>query len=193
MSAFWGDAQAFLPVLLQGLLVTLQLTVCALSLSLAACAMEPLPPPEATLDSIQAIRASGLPAIGVGAFQSLAEDGIPGRRLGRVNDAELRALYENAACLLFPSRYEGFGLPPVEAMACGCPVIAARGGAVEEICQDGALYFANGENSITDALEILLDDGDLAEALRQRGQARAAELSWDVSARALGAVVRRVS
>jgi glycosyltransferase involved in cell wall biosynthesis len=131
-------------------------------------------------------------ATGIGAFRGLAEDGIPGRRLGRVNDAELRALYENAVCLLFPSRYEGFGLPPVEAMACGCPVIAARGGAVEEICKDGALYFASGDGSITEALERLLDDGDLAEALRNRGQARAAELSWDVSARALGAVVRRV-
>ena len=59
-----------------------------------------------------------------------AAGGAEGVALGRVSDAELRALYENATALLFPSRYEGFGLPPVEAVACGCPVVAGRAGAV---------------------------------------------------------------
>jgi glycosyltransferase involved in cell wall biosynthesis len=126
-------------------------------------------------------------------FRDFADSGLDERRLGRVTDAELRVLYDNAACLLFPSRYEGFGLPPVEAMACGCPVLAARGGAVEEICGEGALYFTNGDRrTITETVEQLLDDDRLAAQLRARGRVRAAALRWDASARALGDIVRSI-
>lgn len=128
-----------------------------------------------------------------GVFRDIAGAGFAERRLGRVSDAELRALYETAACLLFPSRYEGFGLPPVEAMACGCPVLASRGGAVEEICGESALYFAgNDRRTITGAVERLLDEHGLADELRARGRAQAARLSWDASARALADVVQDV-
>ena len=121
-------------------------------------------------------------------------DALGAQRLGRTTDAELRALYENAACLLFPSHYEGFGLPPVEAMACGCPVIASRGGAVEEVCGDSALYFDSGvPQSITAAVERLLEEPGLAEELRARGLQRASTLSWVESARKLGDVVRGLS
>jgi glycosyltransferase involved in cell wall biosynthesis len=113
--------------------------------------------------------------------------------LGRITDAELRALYENAVCLLFPSRYEGFGLPPVEAMACGCPVLASRGGAVEEICGDGALYFDTDiKPSVVAAVDRLLDENGLIEALRTRGLARTASLNWRASARVLGEALQRV-
>lgn len=115
------------------------------------------------------------------------------RRLGRVSDGELRALYEGAVCLLFPSRYEGFGLPPIEAMACGCPVLAGWGGAVEEICTDHALYFDGSEpRSIIDALGRLLDEPGLAEEMRLRGRVHAASLNWGASARMLGTIVRRL-
>jgi glycosyltransferase involved in cell wall biosynthesis len=124
-------------------------------------------------------------------FRDVCGHSFAARQLGRVSDAELRVLYENAICLLFPSRYEGFGLPPVEAMACNCPVLAARGGAVEEICGEGALYFVNGDGrAISEAVERLLDEDGLADALRARGQTRVAALSWDASARTLGEVVR---
>jgi glycosyltransferase involved in cell wall biosynthesis len=126
-------------------------------------------------------------------FRDVLSSRFAERQLGRVSDAELRMLYENATCLLFPSRYEGFGLPPVEAMACNCPVLAARGGAVEEICADGALYFNNGSGRmISETVERLLDEDGLSDALRIRGRARAAALSWDASARALGNVVQRM-
>lgn len=112
-------------------------------------------------------------------------------RLGRVSDGELRALYQHAVCLLFPSRYEGFGLPPVEAMACGCPVVAVGGGAVEEICRNGALYFPTDNGSaLARAVTRLLDEPGLATALRANGLARASGLSWEASARALGKVVK---
>jgi glycosyltransferase involved in cell wall biosynthesis len=126
-------------------------------------------------------------------FQA-ATDALGTQRLGRTTDAELRALYENAACLLFPSRYEGFGLPPVEAMACGCPVIASGGGAVEEVCGDSALYFDTDlPQTIVAAIERLLEEPGLAEDMRARGLRRAGALSWAASARKLGDVVRSAS
>ena len=96
--------------------------------------------------------------------------------LGRVSDAELRALYENAACLLFPSRYEGFGLPPLEAMACGCPVIAARAASVPEVCGDAALWFDPASpESLVAALQRLPAEAD---RLRVAGLARAEGFTW---------------
>jgi glycosyltransferase involved in cell wall biosynthesis len=106
--------------------------------------------------------------------------------LGRVSDGELRALYENALCLIFPSRYEGFGLPPLEAMWCGCPVLAASAGAVPEVCGDAALWFdATGPRSPAAALARLLDDPLLAEHLGAAGRRRAATYSWSAAAEAL--------
>ena len=125
-------------------------------------------------------------------FRDIAAAGFAENRLGRVSDGELRALYENAACLLFPSRYEGFGLPPVEAMACGCPVLATRGGAVEEICGDAALYFDVGDRrAIASLVERLLDEDGLADRLRARGLSRAAGFSWSKAARALGDIIQQ--
>ena len=114
------------------------------------------------------------------------------RMLGRVSDAELRALYENALCLVFPSRYEGFGIPPLEAMWCGCPVLAARAGAVPEVCGDAALWFgAEGPATPAAALARLLDEPGLADRLRAAGHARARLFSWDAAAKRLLELVER--
>jgi glycosyltransferase involved in cell wall biosynthesis len=108
------------------------------------------------------------------------------RALGRVTDAQLRALYENALCLLFPSIYEGFGLPPVEAMWCGCPVIAAPAGAVPEVCGEAALWFdATRPPSLGEAVARLAAEPDLRARLAELGRARTAIFSWDAAARRL--------
>jgi glycosyltransferase involved in cell wall biosynthesis len=60
---------------------------------------------------------------------------------GRLSDEEILALYRNAVALVFPSLYEGFGIPPLEAMTLGCPVLASRIPPIEEVCGDSALYF----------------------------------------------------
>ncbi|SKA32911.1 glycosyltransferase family 4 protein [Consotaella salsifontis] len=123
-------------------------------------------------------------------------DGVefPAMRLGRVSDGELRALLENAACLLFPSRYEGFGLPPVEALACGCPVIAAGGSAVEEICGAASLVYDPAvPGAVESTLERLLNEVGLADDLRRRGGELAARLTWDVAARDLTKIIDTVA
>lgn len=118
------------------------------------------------------------------------QDGAPPgehvKPLGRVSDAELRALYEAALCLVFPSRYEGFGLPPVEAMWCGCPVIASRAGAVPEVCGDAALWFdAARPESLGAAISCLADDTSLREKMVAAGRDRTALFSWEQAAQRL--------
>jgi len=101
------------------------------------------------------------------------------RFLGRVSDVELKALYTGAKALVFPSKTEGFGLPPLEAMFCGCPVIATTGGAVPEGCGDSALYADPASpKEWTAAMEKLAADPQLCEELGQRGAERAAEFTW---------------
>jgi len=108
------------------------------------------------------------------------------RALGRVTDGELRALYEGALTLLFPSRYEGFGLPPLEAMWCGCPVIAARAGAVPEVCGEAALWFdPDAPEALGEAMATLVNDAARRAALIAAGRARAAGFSWEAAARRL--------
>lgn len=110
--------------------------------------------------------------------------------LGRVTDGELRTLYENALCLVFPSRYEGFGLPPVEAMVSGCPVIASRAGAVPEVCGEAALWFDPAEpGSLPAALSRLLDEPGLRDRLAEAGRRRAEGFTWREAARRLLAAI----
>jgi glycosyltransferase involved in cell wall biosynthesis len=107
-------------------------------------------------------------------------------RIGRVDDAALKALYEAARALVFPSVYEGFGLPPLEAMACGCPVAASTAPAVAEACGDAALAFDPGDvDAIAHAMRRLLDEPALCAALRQRGLQHAQAWRWDDAGREL--------
>ncbi|WP_421848362.1 glycosyltransferase family 4 protein [Novosphingobium sp.] len=105
---------------------------------------------------------------------------------GLCDDAVLRALYEGAAALLFPSRTEGFGLPPVEAMLCGCPVIAAPCGAVPEVCGDAALYADPDDPAAWRAALTHLP----RETLVTAGRKHAARYTWARAGRDLLAALR---
>lgn len=106
-----------------------------------------------------------------------------GRFIGRISDGELRALYGGAVSLVFPSLTEGFGLPAVEAMLCGCPVIATTGGAVPEVCGDAAFYVDPLDRlGWSAAMERIAEDADLRQDLSFRGLAHAQKLSWSNAA-----------
>lgn len=101
-----------------------------------------------------------------------------------VRDDELAACYGHAAAFVFPSRYEGFGIPILEAFACGCPALLANASCFPEIAGDAALYFDPADrDSLQDALTRVLADETLRQELRAKGLARAAPFTWDRTAR----------
>ena len=109
---------------------------------------------------------------------------------GFVSDADLRALYAGAGAFAFPSRTEGFGLPPVEAMQCGAPVVAARAGAMPEVCGDAALLVdPEDTEGWAEAIRAVLERADLRADLTARGRARAATLSWAAAGDRLWSVI----
>jgi glycosyltransferase involved in cell wall biosynthesis len=105
---------------------------------------------------------------------------------GFVSDGELKALYEHAGCLVFPSLYEGFGLPPLEAMYCGCPVIASSRTSIPEACGDAAMYCdAMSVADITEKISLMMTHGAIRQQYRAKGMAHAREYRWDRSAKRL--------
>nr|WP_233633171.1 glycosyltransferase family 1 protein [Burkholderia seminalis] len=110
---------------------------------------------------------------------------------GYVTDGELKALYEHAGCFVFPSLYEGFGLPPLEAMRCGCPVVVSHEGSLPEVCGGAALFCdAYSPPDIAAAIARVMDDPELRSRLRTTGREHARRYSWQRSARALLDIVR---
>ena len=114
------------------------------------------------------------------------------RYVGRVSDEELRALYEHAAGYIHPAYYEGFGLPPLEAMALGCPVLSARAASLPEVLGDAAAYFDpfNDADMVAAIGRFMADEPQRAD-LRARGLARAATFSWDCAAEQVLALAKR--
>jgi len=103
---------------------------------------------------------------------------------GYVSDEELIALYQLAACLVFPSLYEGFGLPVLEAMAAGCPVITSTASSLPEVAGDAALLVDPlNAQEIARAMQRVLQDEDLRRRMISDGQRRAANFSWEETAR----------
>jgi glycosyltransferase involved in cell wall biosynthesis len=113
-----------------------------------------------------------------------APDGII--NAGFVSDPELRALYDHALAVVAPSRYEGFGLPPVEAMVCGCPAIISNAPAMVEICGDAALQCgADDSDELARLMRLIHDDPVRRESLIAAGRARSARFTWESTARNL--------
>jgi glycosyltransferase involved in cell wall biosynthesis len=105
---------------------------------------------------------------------------------GFVTDGELKALYENARLLAFPSLYEGFGLPPLEAMYCGCPAVVSREASLPEACGDAALYCdATSVDDIAAKMAQMLGDDSLRARYRQLGLSQARKYRWERAARQL--------
>ena len=113
------------------------------------------------------------------------------RRLGEVDDADLPAIYAGAACLGYVSEYEGFGLPIVEAMSAGTPVVTSNTSSMPEVAGDAALLVDPWSvESIADGLQRVLCDSTLSEILRLRGLARSLQFDWARTATATEQVYR---
>ncbi|HET6549628.1 MAG TPA: glycosyltransferase family 1 protein [Solirubrobacter sp.] len=147
----------------------------------------------ALVPAARALAADGLDLLVAGGHrpQFAAESALTGLTvLGQVPDAELPGLYAGAQAFVLPSRYEGFGLPVLEAMACGTPVVAAATTALPETCGGAAKLVDPDPEAIAAALTALLRDADERARLRTAGLARAHEFTWERTAREVDAIVR---
>lgn len=115
--------------------------------------------------------------------RALAALGDRVRFLGWVDDAELRSLVARAEAMVFPSLYEGFGLPAAEAMAAGCAVLSSTAGALQEVCGESALYFDPRDRGALARLLVQVGQGDIdLQVLRRTGVERARTFDWDRTA-----------
>jgi len=148
-----------------------------------ALAVGTLEPRKNLARTIEAARQLGIEVRVVGArgWGGVAADGAGVRWLGEVTDNELARLYRGALCVVYPSLYEGFGIPVLEALACGTPVVTAAGGGTEEVAGGAAvLVDPHDARAIAAGIEEALARRD---QLRPLGRARAHAFSWDESAR----------
>ncbi len=129
------------------------------------------------------------------AIERLIEGPLPPNVVlaGKVSDGELRSLMEAALCLCFPSTTEGFGLPPLEALALGCPAVCAPCGALPEVCGDSVLYAdPSCADKWSEAILRLRDDPVFRFAQIEAGKAHAARFTWSAAAEQLLAILDEV-
>lgn len=141
---------------------------------------------------IAAARQTSVPVVlaGLGS-ERLTGRGVLG--LGHIPVADLPSLYATATVVSYLSAYEGFGLPPLEAMACGAAVMASAIEPITTVLGDAARLVVNRQDTVAAALADLMDDDDQRRDLRERGRRRAAQFSWEDTARATAAVYRMLS
>jgi glycosyltransferase involved in cell wall biosynthesis len=148
--------------------------------------------PRKNLDAaIEAARLAGieLRVVGAAGWGGVRADGRGVRRLGRVGDEELAGLYRGARCLVYPSLYEGFGIPVAEAMACGCPVVTSVGSAMAEVAGDAAvLADPHDSRALADGIS---EAGDRRDELARLGLERAGAFTWERTAAAAVACYRK--
>ncbi|MDB5410895.1 MAG: glycosyl transferase, group 1 family protein [Rhodospirillales bacterium] len=114
--------------------------------------------------------------------------------VGYLDDGEIKALYQTALCLVYPSLYEGFGLPPVEAMRSGCPVVVSNTTSLPEVCGDAALYCDPQDPlGIARQIEKIRDDAALRRHLVARGHERTALFAWEEGATRLLELIAKVA
>lgn len=103
--------------------------------------------------------------------------------LGELAKSELPLLYRSAKAFVFPSFYEGFGLPPLEAMASGCPVLASNAACIPEVCSDAALYFSpSSPEELAQKMDQIIKEDNLRTQLITKGFIRCREFSWNQTA-----------
>ena len=112
---------------------------------------------------------------------------------GYVNDDDLKNYYTHADAFVFPSFYEGFGLPLLEAMAARCPVIASNVASIPEVCGDGAIYFdPYNADDIASKIVLTLSDKKLCSTLKDRGYNHALKYSWDNTIKSTSKVIKKL-
>lgn len=140
------------------------------------------------MSAFQSLDADGMTLVVVGGknssvFASVHDDSPYNARnvvyAGAVSDGDLISLYANALAFIFPSLYEGFGIPPLEAMACGCPVAASNAASIPEVCGEAVTYFdPHSAEDISSAMQRIISSEQLRDDLTARGRARAAQYTW---------------
>jgi glycosyltransferase involved in cell wall biosynthesis len=110
-----------------------------------------------------------------------------------MKEDDLKILYQNASCFVFPSLYEGFGLPPLEAMACGCPTVVSKVASLPEVCGDASYYVDPYDiESIADGIYKVLTDENLRNSLIKKGLERVKLFSWEKTAKETLKVIEEV-
>ncbi len=157
---------------------------------LAVGTLEPRKNLERLVEAVQRTKRE-LRVVGARGWGGVEVGGNGVRWLGEVSDTELARLYRGAACVAYPSLYEGFGIPVLEAMACGVPVVTTRGTAMEEVA-DGAAVLVDARDpaEIAAGIERAATDRD---ELVARGLARASQFRWDAVAAATVQVYREAA
>lgn len=112
---------------------------------------------------------------------------------GYVSDDELVALYNRASVFVYPSLYEGFGIPPLEAQACGCPVICSKMASLPEVGGDSVIYCdPYDKEDMTQKIKMILDDKDKQNELKQKGFENIRRFSWEESAKKMMETIERI-
>ena len=116
------------------------------------------------------------------------------RFVGAVPDEQLNELYNLAGVLICPSRFEGFGLPPLQAMKCGTPVVCSKATSLPEVVGDAALtHEPDDTEGLANSAQRILENGDLARRFRAKGLARAKMFSWEAAANDVRGVYKKLS
>jgi glycosyltransferase involved in cell wall biosynthesis len=126
-----------------------------------------------------------------GGFNMASDDNI--KFTGYISDNELNMMYKNALFLIYPSLYEGFGLPPLEAMSMNCPVIASNIPSIKEVCEDAILYInPYDQQDITSKMTMLIKNNSMREKMKRDGFIQAQKYSWENSAKMVAYLLHQI-